>query len=360
MNGIIGMTQLAAALAENSEQKQYLETVQSSANSLLALLNDILDLSRIEAGKLSIESVPFRPRRLLEEAVSIIEVSARNKGLALRAACGESVPPCIAGDPLRLRQILVNLLGNAVKFTESGSIEVSVDADTIANRLRLAVRDTGIGIPLDKQQAIFAPFIQADGSISRKYGGTGLGLAISARLIDLMGGTVRLESQPNRGTLFEVTVPYRSGSDCPEPAAPAPVGSGAFAPRRILLAEDNAVNQMVARRLLEKNGHSVVVSCNGKEALAAIERESFDVVLMDVQMPEMDGFEAVARIRASESPHSPRLPILAMTAHAMAGDRERCLAAGMDGYVSKPVQTAELLQAIADVTAAVTNTPAVK
>jgi signal transduction histidine kinase/DNA-binding NarL/FixJ family response regulator/streptogramin lyase len=350
MNGIIGMTQLALRLADKVEQKEYLETVQSSANSLLALLNDILDLSRIEAGKLPIEQVPFKPRQLLKEAFQLIEVSAGAKGLCLRAGCAPAVPERIVGDPLRIRQVLVNLLGNAVKFTEAGQVEAQINVDIREQRLRFAVRDTGIGIPLSKQELIFAAFSQADGSISRRYGGTGLGLAISSKLIGMMGGTIRVESEPGHGTLFEFVVPYQSVAEPTAAEAVALVDPEPFTARRILLAEDNVVNQKVASRLLEKSGHSVLVVANGTEALAAIERESFDVVLMDVQMPEMDGFEATARVRAREVNQARHLPILAMTAHAMSGDRERCLAAGMDGYLSKPVQLAELIQAIADVT----------
>jgi CheY-like chemotaxis protein len=217
-------------------------------------------------------------------------------------------------------------------------------------QLCFAVRDTGIGIPRDKQQAVFGRFTQVDGSISRKYGGSGLGLAISSRLIQLMGGTIRLESEPGKGTLIEFAVPCCIPNASVKSDVVATLSSAPVSCKRILLAEDNIVNQKVASLLLAKSGHSVLVVSNGREALDALGRERFDVVLMDVQMPEMDGFEATACIRASERISLQHVPIIAMTAHAMSGDRERCLAAGMDGYVSKPVHLAELLQAIADVT----------
>jgi signal transduction histidine kinase/ActR/RegA family two-component response regulator len=349
MNGVIGMTQLALALADKVEQKEYLETVHGCATSLLALLNDILDLSRIEAGKLSFERISFEPRQILYEAFQLVETSARAKGLYMRTDCAAEVPKRVIGDPFRVRQVLVNLLGNAVKFTEVGGVEARVSADARGQWLVFAVRDTGIGIPSNKQETIFAAFAQADGSISRKYGGTGLGLAISSKLVQMMGGTMRVESEPGRGSLFEFIVPCENA---PEAIAihPAPlVNPESLRPLRILLAEDNIVNQKVASRILEKSGHSVLAVMNGKEALAAIQREAFDVVLMDIQMPEMDGFEATARIRASAATEVRQLPILALTAHAMSGDREKCLAAGMNGYVSKPLQPAELIRALVDV-----------
>jgi signal transduction histidine kinase/ActR/RegA family two-component response regulator len=350
MNGIIGMTNLALSLADKAEQKEYLETAQDCAASLLHLLNDILDLSRIEAGKLSFERIPFDTRQLLDEAVQLVETSARAKGLSIRADCAAEVPKRIVGDPLRVRQVLVNLLGNAVKFTESGGVEARISVNARRQQLVFTVRDTGIGIPLHQQAAVFAAFAQADGSISRKYGGTGLGLAISSKLVQMMGGTIRVESEPGRSTLFEFIVPFEIAPEPIETRPAAEANPGPFRALRILLAEDNIVNQKVASRILEKNGHSVLPVANGKEALAAIRRESFDVVLMDIQMPEMDGLEATAQIRAGEANGARHLPILALTAHAMSGDREKFLAAGMDGYASKPLQPAELMQALADVT----------
>ena len=348
MNGILGMTELALGLASGDEQREYLSIAQGSANSLLALLNDVLDLSRIEAGKLSVHPVPLEPRKLVCEATQLLAVSANAKGLHLRAECAADVPERVLGDPLRLRQVLVNLIGNAVKFTESGCVDVNVKTGDGGRQLCFQVRDTGIGIPHDKQQALFRPFTQADGSISRKYGGSGLGLAISSKLIHLMGGSIGLRSEPGKGTLFEFNVPCCPAAEPAEETLSA-ITPSPLAARRILLAEDNPVNQKVASRMLEKRGHSVFVVSNGREALEVLTREPFDVVLMDVQMPEMDGFEATACIRARER-NSPHVPVIAMTAHAMAGDRQRCLAAGMDGYVSKPVRVDELLQAIGEAT----------
>ena len=349
MNGILGMTQLACESAENPEQKEYLQCVYNSATCLLGLLNDILDFSRIEAGKLEIEQLAYSPGKLLKDATRLIEVTARAKKLELRLHCSPSVPEQAVGDPLRVQQVLINLLGNAVKFTETGFVEVRLDADPAARSLRFSVRDTGIGIPYEQQKLIFAPFTQADGSISRRYGGSGLGLAISLKLIQLMGGSIRLESVPGEGALFEFVVPYQIAPDVlTETRAGSPLPP--FVSRRVLLAEDNPVNQKVAARFLEKSGHSVTVVSNGRAAVEALRHETFDVVLMDVQMPEMDGFEATAHIRADESGHSRHVPILAMTASAMYGDRERCLGAGMDGYVSKPIHLAELLKTIADIT----------
>jgi signal transduction histidine kinase/ActR/RegA family two-component response regulator len=346
MNGIIGMTDLALALARDEEQKEYLAIARNSADALLGLLNDVLDLSRIEAGKLSIDPIPLDPRALLKEAAQVLSVTANAKGISLGSECAAEVPERILADPIRLRQVLVNLIGNAVKFTEKGGVEARADTADGGRRLNFAVRDTGIGIPREKQQLLFRPFIQADGSITRKYGGSGLGLAISSRLIELMGGTIRLQSEPGEGTLIEFSIPFVVAHD--RPVVEVPVnGDAAIVPaKRILLAEDNPVNQKVASKMLEQDGHSVRVVCNGKDALEALACESFDVVFMDIQMPEMDGLEATSQIRAGERDPRKRVPIIAMTAHAMAGDRERCLAAGMDGYISKPLQRVELRRAL--------------
>jgi signal transduction histidine kinase/ligand-binding sensor domain-containing protein/CheY-like chemotaxis protein len=352
MNGIIGMTQLALATAENAEQREYLGLARSSADSLLLLLNDILDLSRIEAGKLTIDAVSFDPRALLNEVVQLLDVNARAKGLALQWGCAESVPARIQMDPLRLRQILINLIANSLKFTEQGYIDVRFQTGDDANELLCSVRDTGIGIPLEKQQAVFRAFTQADGSITRKYGGAGLGLAISSRLLKLMNGSIRLESETGQGTLFQFRVPFQLPTVEPAPLVSVSTTSDADPGNlHILLAEDNPVNQLVAVRLLEKQGHSVRVAPNGQEALKALGEESFDLILMDIQMPIKNGLETTASIRASEVHTGRHIPIIAMTAHAMAGDREKCADAGMDGYVSKPVASESLFHAIAEVRA---------
>jgi signal transduction histidine kinase/DNA-binding response OmpR family regulator len=520
MNGILGMTELALDTVLSREQRDYLNMAHASAQSLLRVVNDILDFSKIEAGKLELDPRPFPLRDTLEDTVGALAVRAQQKGLELACHIAPDVPDALVGDAGRLRQIIVNLVGNGIKFTERGEVVVEVLAkaprtpreekqidkeDSNSSLpfaslapwrepllLQFSVRDTGIGIPPDKQQAVFGAFEQADTSTLRKYGGTGLGLAISARLVEMMGGRLEVESEVGRGSTFHFTArfglhtgtptwpvavpprdveglrvlvvddnatnrrileemlrnwrmqatavaggaealaeleraaaagePYAlvlldavmpdmdgfalaaaikqrpdlagaailmisstdrqdavtrgrragvalclskpvkqstlldailgivAGEASPSPPATAPATPAAGPPARglrILLAEDNPVNQRVALRLLEKQGHRVAVAGNGIEALAALEREPFDVVLMDVQMPEMGGFEATAHIRAREKGTGGHLPIIAMTAHAMKGDRERCLEAGMDGYVAKPVQAGELRQVLA-------------
>jgi signal transduction histidine kinase/DNA-binding response OmpR family regulator/integral membrane sensor domain MASE1 len=498
MNGILGMTELALDTELRPEQREYLGLVRQSADSLLTVINDILDFSKIEAGKLELDPAEFQLRELIEGTAKMLAVRAHQKGLELVCDISNSVPDSVVGDAPRIRQILVNMIGNAVKFTERGEILLAVDSrplDWLSNKkgfeLRFSVKDTGIGIPPENQQKIFQAFAQADGSMTRRFGGTGLGLTISTRLAELMGGTIGVESKPGQGSTFRLTIPVGKGSalfveiplettrlegvpvlvvddnatnrrilgetlsrwgmrpilagsgqdairildamaHCPlvltdvhmpgmdgfelaeytklhagkvtvimlssgsalgdtersrragaaacltkpvsqrelqeaviralsaqqnrsssatQPSPPPdtsrdPSPAPSVEPLRILLAEDNIVNQKVVLRVLEREGHRVVVAGNGREALAALEREVFHLVLMDVQMPEMDGFETAAAIRARERYSGARLPILAMTAHAMSGDRERCLAAGMDGYIAKPVHKMELLEAI--------------
>jgi signal transduction histidine kinase/CheY-like chemotaxis protein len=488
MNGVMGMTEVLLETDLTAEQREYLDTVKASSETLLTVINDILDFSKIEAGRLELDPISFNLRECVEESTRAQALAAHQKGLELICEVHADTPECVIGDPVRLRQVLTNLLGNAIKFTGTGEATVEVSIDSNASQggsLHFRVHDTGIGIPAEKQALIFEPFSQADGSTTRKFGGTGLGLTISARLVQAMGGRIWVESAPGRGSSFHFTacfgvaentarqasprsstllggipvlvvddnetnrrvlaemlwawrmrptlassvdealallqgaadtgnpfrlvlsdchMPDRDGFDLIEtmrgnpsfsrpvvllltsgdqagdlarcrslgvaayltkpvrraelcaaveralgqPTAPEEHLVIASVPRkegiyRILLAEDNRVNQRVATRILEKAGHSVCVASNGLEALAAHARESFDAVLMDVQMPEMDGWEATAAIRTSERAEGKHTPIIAMTAHAMQGDRERCLAAGMDDYISKPVSSSKLI-----------------
>jgi PAS domain S-box-containing protein len=360
LNAVIGMTGLTLDTPVSPEQRHYLELVQSSAEGLLRVVNDILDFSKIEAGKLALNEVPFELCAELERSLAAFHWRVEQKGLELTYRVADAVPARLRGDPDRLRQVLVNLLGNAVKFTERGQVCVQValaperPAPGQAVLLHFQVSDTGVGIPLGQQRRIFEPFAQADGSTSRKYGGTGLGLSISAQLVDLLGGRLWVESTPGTGSTFQFTARFGLAAETVE-APPAPELPPAVRPLRVLLAEDNPVNQELGRKLLEKQGHDVIVVSNGHEALAALGVATnapgrFDVVLMDVQMPEMNGLEATARIRAWDQRTGRHTPIIALTAHALPGDRERCLAAGMNGYVSKPLRPEELCRALAEVT----------
>jgi two-component system sensor histidine kinase/response regulator len=502
MNGIIGMTDLVLDTELNSEQTEYLQMVKGSADALLIVLNDILDFSKIEAGKLELDYLSFDLRKSLGEVVKILAMKARQKGLEFIFDVAPEVPTNVVGDPARLRQVLLNLVGNSLKFTETGEIEVRVQAETQSVEgtiLRFSVRDSGIGIPVDKQRKIFGAFSQADSSTTRKYGGTGLGLTIAGQLVGLMGGKLWVESEAGTGSTFYFTVQFgpgvaalptrlpdvsrlagvpvlvlddhamnrriledllirwemiptvvegavaamqalrdarASGAQLPlvladahmpdidgfgliemirqdpllssvrivmltsgsergdaahcqklgiaaylskpvdrlelrdvllhalagDPAKPenraVVTGPALQEPRRslsFLVAEDNAVNQRLIARLLEKRGHSVVLAQNGREALEALEKQTFDIVLMDVQMPEMDGFEATQLIREKEKTSGAHLAIIALTAHAMKGDEERCLARGMDGYVTKPIKLEELFSAMERATPGITR-----
>jgi two-component system sensor histidine kinase/response regulator len=482
MNGILGMTELALSTELNDEQRGYLEIARSSGEVLMGVINDVLDFSKIEAGKLDLEAIEFSLSRTLTQCLKPLGLRADEKGLELACEIDPGLPDRVIGDSLRFRQVITNLVGNAIKFTERGEIVVRVRLEDAAGdslRVRVAVSDTGIGIPASKQDRIFEAFTQADGSTTRRHGGTGLGLTISNQLVRLMGGRLWVESQPGRGSTFHLTACFgigrgtapdafddsalkgaavliadansttrailaglvtawdmqpvtaasaeqalnalkgqrgiraaiidsrlaladgtplrsriqqnftggalallvtgflaREGGVKPSSGAAAwltkPVdgrelkralcsrlGGGVWTeplrvpeqrqtgqPLRILLAEDNRVNQKLCSTMLERSGHTVVVAANGHEALDYNRRGRFDVILMDVQMPEMDGLEAAAQIRNEEGASGAHVPIIALTAHAMAGDRERCLAAGMDGYVTKPVVLAELLEAI--------------
>ena len=359
MNAVIGMSGLLLDTELNDEQRDFATTIRDSGDSLLTIINDILDFSKIEAGRMDLEEQPFDLRECIESALDLIGPRAAQKRLDLTYVFEGEVPQAVVGDVTRLRQILLNLLSNAVKFTEAGEVVLSVTATPEAQdtfRLHLTVRDTGIGLTEAGLAKLFQSFSQADSSTTRKYGGTGLGLAISKRLAELMGGTVWAESDgPGKGSRFHLTLvapvaqalpaarSRRSGKAAGQPQLDAQMAQRH--PLRILLAEDNAVNQKLALRLLQQMGYRADVAANGIEAIEALQRQPYDVVLMDVQMPEMDGLEATRRIAqrwgATERPR-----ILAMTANAMQGDREECLAAGMDDYITKPIRVAALQQAL--------------
>ncbi len=357
MNGIIGMTGLALDTALTPQQREYLQMVRDSAETLLSLIGDILDFSKIEAGKLEIEAVDFDLVAAVKNTVELVSVGARAKGIEVRWAVGEDVPAEINGDPVRFRQILTNLLGNAVKFTERGSVSVRVEKTAAyAGRvfLKCLVSDTGIGIPMDKQDRLFRSFTQLDGSTTRRYGGTGLGLAITKQLVEMMGGEIWVESQEGAGSTFYWTLVFSlpkgaaarrglHGGEEVEARAQAPAPGRALS---ILVAEDNPINAKLAVALLKKKGWEATVAGNGREALEALSSRAFDLVLMDIQMPEMDGYDATLAVRQREAGTGHRTPILAMTAHAMKGDLERCLEAGMDGYLTKPIKAAEFYDAI--------------
>jgi signal transduction histidine kinase/CheY-like chemotaxis protein len=361
MNGILGMMDVLFDTPLDAEQRDQLETARRSAGNLLVILNDILDFSKIEAGRLDLDLTPFSIDALVVETVRTLEPVAETKGLVVRWDVSEGVPTVVIGDPMRIRQVLLNLLNNAIKFTPAGHVHVSAELQASgANNvlIRFSVRDTGIGMTEEHQRVIFEPFRQADGSTTRRYGGTGLGLSISRHLVELMGGQVCVESLPGHGSNFHFSVSL--GLDpaalC-EPSlkslrqATLTLDRPEMQPLRILLAEDNVVNQRIAQRLLERRGHQVTVVGDGVAALEAIARERFDLVLMDVQMPGMDGLTAMRMLREREAAMpGGRTPIVAMTAHVMRGDREQFLLAGADGYVAKPVQVDQLLAEIARVT----------
>ncbi|HVI51098.1 MAG TPA: response regulator [Candidatus Sulfotelmatobacter sp.] len=348
MNGILGMVHLLSGMTLNEQQKDCVETIRQSGSALLTILNDILDFSKLEADRLTLEQVSFELVPFIEETVALMRGPAEAKGLSLVAEMDPGLPRHLVGDPTRLRQILLNFLGNAVKFTEAGGIVVEVlcrGQDENGALLLFTVSDTGIGISNDVQRKLFTAFTQADSSITRRFGGTGLGLAISQRLAQLMGGIIGMHSQPGQGSSFWLTVSLPLAKSNSEPKiSERPVE---LPPLSILLAEDNAVNRKVAQAILVKAGHRVQVVGDGRQALEALDRDGFDLVLMDMQMPVMDGLQATRQLREAGI----AVPIIALTANAMHEDCERCLDAGMNGYVAKPFAPDGLFREIARVLA---------
>ena len=349
MNGVIGMTALVLHTDVTAEQRGYLEIVESSADSLLTIINDILDFSKMEAGKLSLDPVEFDLRESIDNTMRLFASRAEQKKIALAHSVSGDVPALLIGDPGRLRQIVVNLVGNAIKFTERGEVSLRVELDA-GDVMHISVMDSGIGIQADQQAAIFDSFAQADASTTRKFGGTGLGLTIASLITRLMGGRIWVDSRLGIGSTFHVTIPFQLAPEETLPVVlqiPASTEPASFSSLRVLLAEDNAVNALLASVLLRKVGHHVTHVKTGREALDALAQHQFDLVLMDVQMPVMDGLEATAEIRRLEARTGRHIPIVAFTAHAMAEDRKRFLDAGADGYLTKPFSPEQLHAVIA-------------
>ena len=374
MNGVLGMIQLLMGTCLNQEQYHYAEVAQSSGRALLTLIDDVLDLSKIEAGKMSVESLDFDLSKTLYDVAEIWRLQAQVKGLTFLLQTSPQMPRNLRGDPGRLRQVLNNLISNAIKFTEQGFVKVSVEpdgADVAGARLRFSVEDTGIGVSDEQAKALFQSFTQADPSTTRKYGGTGLGLFICKRLVQLMGGSIGMTSEASVGTTFHFTLVLERqletketglasspkvidldtrpgqhrGAQGVEPGAPRPMAkyAPAYPPRRILVAEDNVTNQIVIRAQLRKLGYEAEIVANGKEVLQAFEQGCFDLILMDCEMPVMDGYEATRRLRAFGHKD---LPIIAVTAHAMQSNRQACLEAGMDYCLTKPLEMERLARVL--------------
>ena len=388
VNGILGMTELTLNTELTAEQREYLGMLKSSGDSLLGVIDDILDFSKIESGRLELDPIAFHLPDAVAETVKALSLRARKKGLKIAYEVASDVPENLVSDPGRLRQVLTNLAGNAIKFTEQGEVIVRAALEARSNEkltLHFTVADTGIGIPREKHALVFEAFAQADGSTTRNYGGTGLGLAICSRLVALMNGAIWLESEVGKGSVFHFTAEFgistathTADSSFPQDLRNPDVlivddkcaGAGMvnrdrvarhetqiqLRKLRILLAEDNPINQKVGVKLLEKMGHQPTVARDGREVLAALATATYDLVFMDVQMPEIDGLTATRKIREREQQTGTHIPIIAMTAHAMKGDQERCLAAGMDGYLTKPVSSAQIAQAIARVPGARAST----
>jgi CheY-like chemotaxis protein len=350
MNAIIGLTGLLMHEDLNPEQKEMLENINNSGEALLAIINDILDLSKIEEGMMELEPQPFCLRTPIEKSLALVSPLASKKRLKLVSVINDNVPVWILGDSLRLQQVLVNLLNNAIKFTETGDVTLSVSSKELQEEfceINFIVKDTGIGIPEDKVDRLFRPFSQIDASTTRKYGGSGLGLAISKKIIELMGGKLWVESKLGKGTSFYFSIKakpvYERETDRSMQSTKTMDFSSLEHNLKILLAEDNTINQIVAKKMLNKLGCDADIVSNGLEVLQALEHQHYDVILMDVHMQIMDGLQATRTIR-DRWPNGPK--IIALTASALVGDREMCIEAGMDGYISKPIILKELHDAL--------------
>jgi CheY-like chemotaxis protein len=348
MNGIIGISEQVLRGELTAGQREAVGLVLSSAESLLRVINDILDFSKIEAGRLELDPAPFELRSFMRSVLRPLALRAGEKHLSLYLEIAGEVPDALVADFARIGQVLVNLIGNAIKFTERGRVVLQASLVSRAQAkavVRFSVSDTGLGIPHEKQAAIFEAFTQADVSTTRKFGGTGLGLTISARFVAMMGGSLRVASEPGQGSTFSFELPVGLGGRAE--AAPAGGPPSRQSRRlRVLLAEDNPINRRVAAFILEQEGHEVIAAADGRAAVERFRAGGIELILMDVQMPQLDGLEATAAIRRHEQTTGGHVPIIGVTAHAMVGDRERCLAAGMDGYVPKPLRSEKLLDAI--------------
>jgi len=338
LNGIIGIADILALSDLNDVQEQYIKTIRNSGEALLSIINDILDFSKIEAGKLELEATSFNLEDLLKSLKDLFIAQLKEKDLELHYTLDPNIPKYLTGDPLRLKQILLNLISNALKFTQKGGIYLTAQALSLSPEieLELSVRDTGIGIPLDKQQSLFEAFTQVDSSTTRKYGGTGLGLQISKRLVEMMGGRIRLESKMDEGSTFTFSLALKAGEMPHAPAADAQaVGHSPIADLNVLVAEDNPTNQMVVSAMLKKLGYVFDICNNGEEAIQALNKKQYDLILMDCQMPILDGFAATEQIRLN--PDWKDLPIIALTAGATDKEQKQCFDAGMNDFLSKPI-----------------------